>query len=430
MKYLKSIVLFCSITLSFYSCSKVNQLDSKLGKEMSTYSKMKDGLGILNITDTILPLDSTKFLQKPNIMTPQGIDLDLALQQLEGIDFYIEPVYSGSGEKVLETNGKGYAVTLSSKQSNKQSQLFHFVILPATSGIPYLIYSSKEGTPMGGGSTASAPNDYLPYIKPNNTGSLFGFSWDFRYNDDTTALYIVNQDMIYSTGPWSIGHYVMNASTGGDLTLEEDISSVAQQFNLIPNDIFQMEVDSFKLLIDQGVIISAGNVMIDNGHIENAGSAPSTQHIAVHKNRTTNYSFKETNGFTTTLSGGSSFSIDAKVIKIGNDYTITNSSSYSVEYGEGESRAVSIDYSADIIVPGHQIVDWTLYALEGTMRIPYIAKVRGINTNKELTLRGFYNGGAFSSHTLRIDSTHLEPLAPASSAQPKVINESFKITNN
>lgn len=434
MKKLETIILLSICTLFFYSCSKIDNLNEPIDSQGSMLSNIKDGLGTLNLTDTILPLDSTKFVKKSLDVTPYGVNLRQNLVQLEGWDFYLVPVYTGNGTKALKSNGKSYAVTLANK-STAQNQLFHFVILPATSGIPFLIYSSKEGTPMGGGSTAGAPNDYLPYLKSNNTGSLFGFSWDFEFNSDSTALYVVNQDMLYQIGgsPWNIGNYVLNASSSGDLTLEKKNSSIAQQFNIVPDDIFQFE--GINLSPDEGTITSAQDVSIANGVITNPTSAIVTSHVASSTDEVINYSFNETTGFTTTLSSNPSFSINLDVVKIGNSYTITNSNSYSVSYGVNKQRTQHIEYSADIQMQPYSTIYWRLVSLQGKIIVPFTATVRGVDNPEELTIRGYYTGGTFSTFRLALDTTAFSPSsiteegeAGISSLQNRVSNEKLKIT--
>ena len=66
----------------------------------------------------------------------------------------------------------GKEVTLASRLSLSTSWQFFFKILPASSGIPYLIYSKETGTPLSVGQYENDPNNKVLFARSNNTGSL------------------------------------------------------------------------------------------------------------------------------------------------------------------------------------------------------------------------------------------------------------------
>ena len=91
----------------------------------------------------------------------------------------VRTVASGSttSNSYLFCDGAGKEVTLGNSSTSLGSR-FYLKILPATSGIPYLIYSSASNTPLSVGYYTNAPDDKILMTAKDNSGSLYSAGWD------------------------------------------------------------------------------------------------------------------------------------------------------------------------------------------------------------------------------------------------------------
>lgn len=69
--------------------------------------------------------------------------LQQELRQLDEIPIYLQVQGNSDGRRFLSATGKGKELTVETFKENSLNQQFYIKILPAVSGIPYLIYSKK-----------------------------------------------------------------------------------------------------------------------------------------------------------------------------------------------------------------------------------------------------------------------------------------------
>jgi len=215
------------------------------------------------VQDSIVPLDSALFSQYekvPKMNTAQYASIYEQLYELEGLNFYIQPKSVWFGKNTLQTTFSGGPVILGTKSSGNNQQLFYFQFLPASTGIPYLIKSYALNQPIGVGSYASNPSNYVLYTKSYNSNSLFGFSWDFYLNNNENGYIIENQDVIGSNGGswWDIYHYAIQSQNGSLSMKPRNNASIYQHFNFVPNDMFN--VQSVQLDFNDVIIKNTGTL--------------------------------------------------------------------------------------------------------------------------------------------------------------------------
>lgn len=181
------------------SCSKeeVDPQFSDPSKSMknSNAKQISKQASVLN--DSIIQLNPEDF---PDIIIENnafGTQTSFSdLNQLEGVEFFIKSKNSYFGNNTLQSTGKGNEIVLASYSTTNDAQLFYLEFLPASTGIPYLIYSYKEQAPIGAGSYASDPDNYVLYTRASGNSSLFGFSWDFYQNSNNDGYIMENQDIM------------------------------------------------------------------------------------------------------------------------------------------------------------------------------------------------------------------------------------------
>ncbi len=122
-------------------------------------------------------------------------DLYEELHQLDQIPIYLQIIGNNSTKHFLDVSGEGKELTFEDYKDNNVSQQFYIKILPASTGIPYLIYSKKTNTPISLGAYSSNPDVKVVYAKPSSNTSTFGASWDIRYGEYSKGSFIIeNQD--------------------------------------------------------------------------------------------------------------------------------------------------------------------------------------------------------------------------------------------
>lgn len=147
---------------------------------------------------------------------------------------------SNGNNSYLSTNGKGKELTFDTRRRTSD-QYFYIKVLPASSGIPYLIYSRQENTPIVVGHYTNIPDNKILITKNDNTGSLFGASWDFVPANGSLA--IQSQDIIGqgSSGHWmDIFNYTTEVGANNKTSMSQYTKLAKQHFKITPSTTFTM----------------------------------------------------------------------------------------------------------------------------------------------------------------------------------------------
>ncbi|MET3115614.1 hypothetical protein AAKU52_003365 [Pedobacter sp. CG_S7] len=339
--------------------------------------------------DTIIQLDSTKFPKKPkNLKSLASGDIYTDLYELNGINFFIQSKDAFQGNNTLQSQGKGQEVLLAPYSSTNANQLFRLRFLPASTGIPYLIYSAAQDAPIGAGSYASDPNRYVLYTQAASSTSLFGFSWDFSRNTTNDSFYFINQDIIGSGGgsPWDIFNYYLNA-TNGAIGFARSNNAITQQFNIVPNDTFTLE--SIEYINDPTAVLTQIPDFTTNWTYTNGSSIQQSMSTSFGERA------KRTSSFTnqTSISTKLSTTVEVKVPFFANGKINTElSGSLQNTYGKTEEKEDTRTYDVPLLVPAHSRITATATVTRYNMNVNYIATLRGQNTSKLIKVRGVWSG--------------------------------------
>jgi len=140
----------------------------------------------------------------------------------------------------LVSNGRGKELTFAGRGSD-----FMIKVLPASSGIPYLLYPFGETAPVAVGYRNNNPNDRLLMVRSNSNSSLFGASWDFLPANG--ALAIQSNDII-GQGPngWmDIFKYTTQVGSNNKTSMGKYTKSANQQFKIRPMATFTLQSVKF-----------------------------------------------------------------------------------------------------------------------------------------------------------------------------------------
>lgn len=156
---------------------------------------------------------------------------------------------SNASNKYLSCSEAGKEVVLS-RQNTAQSSKFFLKILPATSGIPYLIYSKNSNTPLNVGYYTNKPDDKILMSAKDNSGSLYSASWDLLASPSYKGYFAIqSESYIGQADPnnsWSIFYYVLEAKANNKLGYARRVNGKGQQeFFIQPIDKFDIDYIEF-----------------------------------------------------------------------------------------------------------------------------------------------------------------------------------------
>lgn len=411
---MKKIVIFTIITsicIAFGSCSQddiVNDVDNSL-EALKTKSSVID---IEN--DTILELDEDSFpkIERVKARSTGYVDIWSELYQLNGIDFFIQSTGYNYGINTLETTGKGKELKLSALNYSNNKQKFRMKFLPASTGIPYLIYSTAESVPIGVGSYASNPNKYVLYAKSSDSGSLFGFSWDFYMNTTQDAYILENQDIIGGGSDyWDIYWHAITINSDGTISLTKRTNSLNQQFTLIPDDDY--ELMKIELQHNMGVIVSSKPVILEQNGISNGSSTEMMTHqFSYKKSQSDGTTFQEQKSITTKKTGGLSIGLTlSKVVTLGGSASLEKGEQKTLTYGTSQTMLTEITKTTNFNIPPRQRAVYTFSVYKHELDVPYIATFKGRKSQQEIKIRGQWEGVDYTLTDLKVDYYSLDNLS-------------------
>lgn len=157
---------------------------------------------------------------------------------------------STSGYISLYCEGKGKEVKLNNSNDIKKNR-FHIEVLPASTGVPYQIYSEASGTPLSVGYYTNKPDEKILMAAKDDNNSLTNRGWKIlptNYNKNYHAIqstsYLGQAD---PNNSWSIFYYVLEATSGNKIRYAQRIANKGQQeFIITPDqkfDLISLEYD-------------------------------------------------------------------------------------------------------------------------------------------------------------------------------------------
>lgn len=247
-------VLIC-VFISLPSCEDEN---SELLSSTEEIAEIKSVL--IDSLETVLPLEETEELKafkkqieelaKTQLRSTSSLAMSDDYDENFSSNMYaireLPLTFQARGQantsnRYLSANGKGKEITLNAT-GNQKAQKFYVKVLPATSGIPYLIYSSQTDTPLSVGQNSSNPNRKVLFAQNDASGSLFSASWDLLSSASYKGYFAIqSQSYLGQSDPnnmWSVFNYVLEVQNDNKLGYAQYTKKAQQEFLLKPDDKF------------------------------------------------------------------------------------------------------------------------------------------------------------------------------------------------
>ena len=391
------------VTWFFTACQNEFTLDEITLKESSVVTSRS--LSVDN--DSIIhPLNPEDFPQKPETYSLEyDSELSDELYSLNEVKLRIRSANAGN-KNTLQNYGKGKEIKLAEYNEGNVDQLFYIKVLPASTGIPYLIYTccdESEHAPIGIGSYSSDPDRYVLYTKSESTTSLYGFSWDFAKSNDGNAFIMENQDILGSNGDnyWDIFYYSLSAGDGS-LYFSQTDKSISQQFTFVPEGIW--EIDSITTTTTGASIISTDDIEIEERIATNDSNKDMTWTVTIDKSYNDSIYLKEYKKVTTTKKAKPSLSVKLfKILSVGTGFEFGSEYVTETEYTESSSKTTRIQDQIEFIAEAGLITKMSYTGYRHRMRIPYTLHLRN-EDNVSIKIKGMYEGIGYTNNKVILET--------------------------
>lgn len=377
-----NLLYFSCLTTFFVACSSDEEfVNVETKSEIATRS--------INVDDIIVPIEGDRDTLKRPLQNRASYDIRDEIDQLEGVPFYIQVQGNSTSKQFLNATGAGSEISVANYGGNTEQQ-FKLKILPATSGIPYLIYSEKTGTPIRLGVYTSNPNVKVLYADYENSTSLFGASWDFRKGTYTPNSFVIeNQDSPQqgSSGNWWDIYYPAITVNDAKVSFSKYNNSPRQEFAIVPAETFKIE--EIKYNIDASAVLSKTPEVVYFDGYSNNGPIQQTHKFTITKQ------YKETSSFNRKTSYNVDVSVKVKTkIPFIASGEITTSTSFGQDYtyGESEETTTNINREYPVDVPAKYRAELSLTLFNYSMDVEYVAVCRGLTSGKRIEIKGRWTG--------------------------------------
>lgn len=146
--------------------------------------------------------------------------------------------------KYLSANAKWEEVKWTTT-ANQSAQKFHVKVLPATSGIPYLLYSYKTKTPIGVGHYTANPDEKILLVHNDESGDLYNASWDFIPSPTRPGYFAIESQSYIGQGSsgswWDIFYHVVEVKDNELVRYGQNTQKPQQEFIIKPDAKFTLK---------------------------------------------------------------------------------------------------------------------------------------------------------------------------------------------
>jgi len=389
--------MFCVLVAGFNSaCSSDDEFQDLIQTPLKTIvSNNQDTIPIVQ-SDSIVPIEGCRdsLPTKARILTRSSTNdytsLSEELYQLNEIPIYLKVKGNSTDKHYLSASAKGKELTVESFNANSLNQQFYIKVLPASTGIPYLIYSKKTETPIRLGAYTSAPETKILYASQNATGSLFGASWDIKRGQYSDKSYVIeNQDYVQqgNSGYWLDIYYSVITVNGNKISFSKYNNSPRQEFEIIPVEEFYVK-DIFFDVEASSILSKTPNLLFSDSYTNN-GPIPQTHKFVISD------SYKETSSFTRETSYNVSISTEFKAsvpFIASGKITTSVSGGQKFSYGSSEEIVKTITRDYNVEVPSYYRAEMRLTLYKYDMDVDYIATCIGKTSGREIKIKGRWEG--------------------------------------
>lgn len=344
--------------------------------------------------DTILPLEGDSVVMRKKIVHTRAIESGSSiyeeLQQLDQIPIYLQIKGNTSSRQFLSASGEGKELTFEVFKENDLTQQFYIRILPASTGIPYMIYSKKTNTPISLGAYSNNPDVKVVYAKPATNTSTFGTSWDIRRGEyyPAESFIIENQDYPRqgSSGLWYDIYYSVITANGSKVSLDKYTKVPNQEFSIVPVEDFRIESVTFDTNV---ATLSNAPYVVFSDKFTNSGPIDQNHTFSISESYRESSSFNRRTSYNVNITT----KVKVKVPFIANGEISTSvSEGQDFTYGESEEVTHNITRTYPISVPANYTAQMTLTLSKYSMDVEYCAVCVGKTSGRRINIRGTWKG--------------------------------------
>lgn len=286
---------------------------------------------------------------------------------------------ANTANRFLSTNGKGKDITLVGAATNNR-QKFYFKILPASSGIPYLIYSQQERTPVSVGQYKNNPKNKILYVRPDDKGSLYSAGWDLIPSAYGYSGYyaIQSESYIGQSDPnnmWSIFYHVIEVKNDNKTGYAQYSKKGQQEFLIKPDakfSLYDVEFDQQSAVITERVnpykIVTTA---------KNTSWNPAAVDIIINQNLSENSTFQQKKTVALDLSHPN-FLYPRPTVVAGRIVYPTSTTKKDAPYAANTTQKISkkIYYKDKIDAPERCLIEHSTFIKTYDIKVNFTAKAR------------------------------------------------------
>lgn len=404
--------IFCAIIFMMaMSCSK--EFDQEvLSDATEQYGIMSKSIEVCPLNDSIIPYPEKdrQTLKRENDVygSSNSIHDDIYSLRDLPVNIIVKENIMGGG-RFLTTQGTDQKIIFSNRKDNDKNQQFYIKVMPATTGIPYMIYSMQSNTPISIGHYTTDPDTPVLYLKGDDSSS-WGASWDFYTGAEDGYLVIKNND-IMGGGPnyWDMYNLVIEASNG-EVKLSKYIGLGTQEFEIAPLETFSIQ--SIEFINDASAVVTQKPSKVLKDSFSNFGPVEQNYTLQISETVT------ETSSFTdkTSISLNISTSFKTKVpFLVEGEISTSLTSGYDYTYGESSSSTRTISRTYPVNIPSMYSAELSVALFEDTIDMNYIAVCKGDNSGRIIELKGVWQGVSVSQGNATLKLTPLNENGKAAS---------------
>ena len=372
---MKKIMFLLSLMLVLFSCEQENTLS-----EISTDNNENE-----------VPL------------TRNSSDLTRPIEQLDGIPVNIKSVYSKKYLSVVSDNGK---LGLVDEDDGSLRQRWNVKVSYAPF-VPFKVSSLYRFNNINSPMIASG------YFE----GSYGLFVGETIFDQGTVNFSAFDQYSYYFTtlpeggmppfgtpiDPQTIKMYVQPASiTSNDIIIDDKYYKGDEiKWEIIPVDEFRIENISYELTTDDKLSVEPKQIEVK--WLINVTDIPTTRTLVFQGSASCESTFSEMVGLKITDKISMDFKVDIPEFKDGS-FTgeTTTEASWSYTVGKKETQTYTVSETISQEVPAHTTIKAEMIATKYIATMTYVAKLHGINSGKDIYLKGKWNGVIVQESKLKL----------------------------
>jgi hypothetical protein len=311
------VLLFC-MSILFYSCSRENDILP----DKNDFAELKSALSSIDSVEIADPIEQIevdsmrfaeymKFKKNRELLEIQSMfseerKLSGQIKSASAIaSYYVESTISDNIYAIrdlpvtirtksgtsISTNGKGRELAVNAGRGGRQSAeieeqaypyagsgrpsrpsytnkfKFYFKTFPASSGIPYILYSKQENTPVSVGTYSKDPDNPVLYTRDNSSGSLYMASFDFLPSNTKRYVKWQSNGLIAqgNSGNWSDIYYkVAEVRNYNKTGVSKWNGSSTQECSITPGATFTVDDIEFSNSYNTR-IVNQGSIKVSGG---------------------------------------------------------------------------------------------------------------------------------------------------------------------